>query len=83
MEVHNPQSPLGRRLVGATNTVCEKGLRKTLGLHLITVVELTTVLTEIEHCINSHPLTYISDNPEYYVITPEGFLITKAAISIE
>ena len=33
-------------------------LRKTLGLHLITVVKLTTVLTEIEHCINSRPLTY-------------------------
>ena len=61
----------------------KKGLRKTLGLRLITVVELTTVLTEIEHCINSRPLTYISDNPEYDVITPEGFLVTKAAISIE
>ena len=58
-------------------------LRKTLGLRLITVVELTTVLTEIEHCFNSRPLTYISGNPEYDVITPEGFLITKAAISIE
>ena len=46
-------------------------------------VKLTTVLTEIEHCINSRPLTYISDNPEYDVITPEGFLIIKAAISIE
>ena len=46
----------------------KKGLRKTLGLHLITVVELTTVLTEIEHCINSRPITYISDNPEYDVI---------------
>ena len=61
----------------------KKGLRKTLGLRLITVVELTTVLTEIEHCINCRPLTYISDNPEYDVITPEGFLITKAAISSE
>ena len=40
-------------------------------------------LTEIEHCFNSRTLTYISDNPEYDVITPEGFLITKAAISIE
>ena len=40
-------------------------------------------LTEIEHCFNSRPLTYISDNPEYNVITPEGLLITKAAISIE
>ena len=61
----------------------KKGLRKTLGLRLITVVEFTTVLTEIENCINSRPLTYISDNPEYDVITPKGFLITKAAISIE
>ena len=61
----------------------KKGLRKTLGLRFINVVELTTFLTEIEHCINSRPLTYISDNPEYDVITPEGFFITKAAISIE
>ena len=61
----------------------KKGLRKTLGLRLITAVELTTVLTEIEQCINSRPLTYISDNPEYDVITPEGFSITKAAISFE
>ena len=60
----------------------KKGLRKTLGLRLITVVELTTVLTEIEHCINSRPLTYISDSPEYDVIT-EGFFISKTAISIE
>ena len=61
----------------------KKGLRKTLGLRLITVEEITTVLTEIELCINSRPLTYISDNPEYDVITAEGFLITKAAISIK
>ena len=62
-------------------------LRKTLGLYPVTVVELTTVLTEIQHSIT---LTYLSNNPEYDVIielrsliSSEGFFITKAAIYIE
>ena len=63
MEVHNPESPLGEGWWERLIQSVKKGLQKTLGLHLITVVELTTVLTEMEHCINSCPLTYISDNP--------------------
>ena len=61
----------------------KKALRKTLGSHSVSLIELTTLFTEIEHCINSRPLTYISDGPEYQVITPEGFLIAKAAVTID
>ena len=40
----------------------------------LSLLNLNTVLTAT---------LYLSDNLEYDVITPEGFLITKAAISIE
>ena len=66
--------------MGATNTVCKKGIAKDART---TLENRCGTYYCPEHCINSRPLTYISDNPEYDVITSEGFLITKIAISIE
>ncbi|XP_042892723.1 uncharacterized protein LOC122266866 [Penaeus japonicus] len=51
-------------------------LRKTLGLNYISVRELETVLVEIEGCINSRPLTYVSEDPDpLHYLTPSHFIL--------
>jgi hypothetical protein len=50
-------------------------LRRTLGIHVVTYEELSTLLTEIEACLNSRPLCTISNNPhEVMYLTPGHFL---------
>ena len=39
-------------------------LKKTLGQRALTVVELNTLLVEVEACINSRPLTFVSDDSQ-------------------
>ena len=51
-------------------------LRRTLGSRVATYEELSTLLTEIEACLNSRPLCALSDdpfNPTY--LSPGHFLI--------
>ena len=51
-------------------------LRRTLGSHIATYEEISTLLTEIEACLNSRPLCALSDdpsNPTY--LSPGHFLI--------
>ena len=61
------------RLVGSTKSA----LRKSLGKCSITRDELQTVLTEIEACVNSRPLTYLEEdkNP----LTPSHFLLGRSS----
>ncbi|GBO27599.1 hypothetical protein AVEN_193708-1 [Araneus ventricosus] len=53
-------------------------LRKTLGRALLTLEELSTILTEIESVINNRPITYDSD--ELDDITPSHFLLPDTEI---
>ena len=51
-------------------------LRRTLGSYIATFEELSTLLAEIEACLNSKPLYTLSDdpfNPTY--LSPGQFLI--------
>ena len=51
-------------------------LRQTLGSHIATYEELSTLLAEIEVCLNSRPLCALADdpfNPTY--LSPGHFLI--------
>ena len=50
-------------------------LKKSLGQRHLTKIELQTVLTEIEACVNSRPLTFVGDAPDDPVpLTPAHFL---------
>jgi hypothetical protein len=51
-------------------------LRKTLGSHVATYKELSTLLAEIEACLNSRPLCTLSDDPfNQAYLSPGHFLI--------
>ena len=50
-------------------------LRRTLGSHVATYEELSTLLAEIEACLNSRPLCALSDDPFnqtylYFLVNP-------------
>jgi hypothetical protein len=51
-------------------------LRRTLGAHIATYQELSTLLAEIEACLNSRPLCTLSDDPfNQTYLSPGHFLI--------
>ena len=53
-------------------------LRATLGNCILTAEQLTTLLAQIESCMNSRPLTQLSPDPEDLdVLTPGHFLVHR------
>jgi hypothetical protein len=52
-------------------------LRRTLGAHIATYEELSTLITEIEACLNSRPLCILSDDDPFNqtYLSPGHFLI--------
>ena len=50
-------------------------LRRTLGAQIATYEELTTLLTEIEACLNSRPLCALPNDPHHSYLSPGHFLI--------
>lgn len=57
----------------------KQSLKKTIGNKVLKRSELQTVLTEIESCVNSRPLTYVSDDPQCQeVLTPSHFLLGRS-----
>jgi hypothetical protein len=58
-------------------------LKRTLGASLLTYEELYTLLTEVEACVNSRPLSPISSSEEEWeTLTPGHFLIGGPLISV-
>lgn len=54
-------------------------LKRVIGDKKLTYEEFTTVLVQIESCLNSRPLCPISDNPEEFeALTPGHFLTGEA-----
>ncbi|XP_068250434.1 uncharacterized protein [Palaemon carinicauda] len=54
-------------------------LRKTLNLNYVSKSELETILVEIESCINSRLLTYVSDELDsIHYLTPSHFILGRA-----
>ena len=54
---------------------------KSLGTRVLTRVQWQTTLCEVEFCVNSRPLTFVGDKPDYpYVISPAHFLIPQPEI---
>ena len=56
----------------------KSSLKKTIGCKSLSRSELETVLFEIESCINSRPLTYVSeDTSSQEILTPSHFLLSR------
>ncbi|KYM95091.1 hypothetical protein ALC62_14274 [Cyphomyrmex costatus] len=54
-------------------------LKRVIGSHTLTFEELTTLLYQIEACLNSRPIAPMSDNlDDYSCLTPGHFLIGSA-----
>ena len=59
------------RLVGCVKS----GLKRSVGQRHLTKAELVTVLTEVEACVNSRPLTFVGDSVDTPTpLTPNHFL---------
>ena len=67
------------RLIGVTKNT----LKKTLGHALLTLDELTTLLTEVKAIINDRPIAYLSsDNNSHEPLTPAHFLCGRRVTTL-
>lgn len=67
------------RLVG----VVKRALRKSLGKRLLTLVQLQTLVKEVEAVVNARPLVYVGNDLNSIVtLTPSHFLTLNPRIGI-
>lgn len=58
-------------------------LKRVVGAHTLSQLELATLLCQIEACLNSRPLIALTDDPESFeALTPGHFLIGRPLISV-
>ena len=51
--------------------------RKTVGGGLLSFSELEEIVLDVELCMNNRPLTYLEDDPQLTVLTPNSFLFQQ------
>jgi hypothetical protein len=61
------------RLIG----IFKAAFRKTVGGGMLTFSELEEVVLDVETCMNNLPLSYLEDNPQLPVLTPNTFLFQR------
>lgn len=71
-----PKAPHFGGLWEAAVKVAKRQLHRQLGNALLSFENMSTVLTQIEACMNSRPLTPMTENPDdLAILTPAHFLI--------
>uniref|UniRef100_A0ABD2WKH1 Integrase catalytic domain-containing protein n=1 Tax=Trichogramma kaykai TaxID=54128 RepID=A0ABD2WKH1_9HYME len=74
-----PYAPNFGGLWEATVKSCKGHLKRVIGENFLTYEELITLVIQIEGCLNSRPLGYLSSNEEDPIaLTPGHFLIGSA-----
>ena len=64
------------RLIG----IFKSALYKVVGKGLLTFEELSEVVLDIEICMNNRPLSYLGDDIEFPVLTPNSFVLQQSNI---
>lgn len=78
-----PRSPHFGGLWEAAVKSIKGQLQKTLGTASLTYEEMSTILVRIEACLNSRPITPLSNDPsDLSVLTPGHFLIGRALTNL-
>ncbi|XP_055585295.1 uncharacterized protein LOC129738138 [Uranotaenia lowii] len=78
-----PSAPHFGGLWEAAVRSAKQHILKVVGEHPVTVEDYTTLLVQVEACLNSRPLTSLSDNPEdLEPLTPGHFLIGESLQSL-
>ncbi|XP_055524492.1 uncharacterized protein LOC129718097 [Wyeomyia smithii] len=73
-----PRSPNFGGLWEAAVKSMKQHLKRTIGMKVLTPDELQTILVQIESCLNSRPLTPLSNDPgDFEVLTPGHFLVQR------
>lgn len=58
-------------------------LKRVIGVHTLTYEEMSTLLCKIETCLNSRPLSQMSDHiDDYTTLTPSHFLVGSTRTSV-
>ncbi|XP_055585018.1 uncharacterized protein LOC129737879 [Uranotaenia lowii] len=74
-----PAAPHFGGLWEAAVRSAKKHLLKVLGENAVTFEDMTTILVQVENCLNSRPITALSDDPNnLQPLTPGHFLIGEA-----
>lgn len=78
-----PRSPNFGGLWEAAVKSLKTHLRTVLGNSVLTAEQLNTLLTQVESCLNSRPLTPLSNDPQdFEALTPGHFLIHRPLTAI-
>lgn len=76
-----PASPHFGGLWEAGVKLVKTHLKKTLGTTVLNFEEYTTLLTQIEACLNSRPLCPITNGASYYAVLTPGHFLTGSQLA--
>jgi len=77
--LHSPPRPSLWRAVGGRSSRCKAPSEASFRSSTLTFEELTTLLCKIEACLNSRPISPLTEHPDNYdTLTPGHFLIGTA-----
>ena len=63
--------------------IVKSSLKKVVGKALLNYNEMVTIVTEIEGCLNSRPLTYLNEENVYDLLLPPNHLLYRRGINAD